>query len=138
VPEAKTQKTKASVSEFLKAIPDDRRRRDAKTVAGLMKEVTKAKPAMWGSSIVGFGSYKLTYANGRVADWPVVAFSPRKAALVLYILRGFDEYDDLAAKVGKLKRTNGCLYVKSMDDIDATALKTLIKKSVANIRAKES
>jgi len=137
VAEPKTQKTKASVSQFLGAIENERRRRDAKSVASIMQAVTKSKPAMWGPSIVGFGSYSLKYASGRELDWPIVAFSPRKANLVLYVGRGFDDREALLAKLGKHKCAGGCIYLNSLDDVHLPTLETLIKKSVAHTRAKE-
>lgn len=125
--DAKTKRTTESVSAFLNNVPDEQRRRDAKTVVKLMEEVTKMKPAMWGTSIVGFGS----------GDWPIVGLSPRKENLVLYIMPNFDERAALLAKLGKHKTGKTCVYVRSMDDIDVPTLKMLIKKSIAHTGAKE-
>ena len=97
----KTQKTKASVSAFLNAIEDDQQRKDAKTIAKIMKEVTGTVPAMWGSSIVGFGSYHYKGASGREGDWLRTGFSPRKQNLSVYIMDGFESYGPLLKKLGK-------------------------------------
>jgi hypothetical protein len=137
VAEAKTKPTAQSVAAFLKGIPDDARRRDAKTVAALMEEITKAKPTMWGANIVGFGSSPYKYASGREGDWPIAAFSPRKQSLVVYLMPGFTEQTALLEKLGKHKTGKSCLYINSLDDVHVPTLKTLIKKSLAYTRAKE-
>ena len=132
----KTQKNKASVAQFLNAIDDPGKRRDAKAVAKLMKEITGEKPAMWGTSIVGYGSYHYTYASGQSGDWPLTGFSPRKRELTLYITDGFGGYTSLMKKLGKYKTGKSCLYLKSLDDIDLDVLRTLITKSVAHMKKK--
>ena len=113
----KTQRTAASVKMFLDKVPDERRRKDARTVSALMADVTGEKPAMWGPSIVGFGSYHYKYASGQEGDWPIVGFSPRKDSLTVYIMPGFAEYSELLAKLGKHKTGRSCLYIKSLDDV---------------------
>jgi hypothetical protein len=132
--EPKTQKTQASVKAFLDAVPDERRRRDAKAVDALMREVSGEKPALWGPSIVGYGSYTLRYANGSTADWPLIGFSPRKAALVLYIMPGFDGYEALMQRLGKHTTGKSCLYLKSLADVDLAVLRELVAESVAHMR----
>lgn len=134
--ELKTKKTDASVAAFIRAIPDARVRADCKAVAALMEMVTKAKPKMWGTSIVGFGTYHYTYASGREGDWPICAFSPRKAALTLYIMAGFEKYDALMAKLGTFKTGKSCLYLKRLADVDARVLEALVKESVAYMKRK--
>jgi hypothetical protein len=128
--EPKTRPTKESVPRFLRALPDERHRRDAIALAQLMEGITKAKPEMWGSSIVGFGRYRLTYANGRHAEWPLVAFSPRKRELTIYLEQGFTRERQLLRKVGKHKTSKVCLYIKSLEDVDMPTLKALIRKSI--------
>lgn len=130
----KTTKTGASVAAFLAAIPDAGRRADCKAVAKLMENVTSCRPAMWGTSIVGFGSYRCTYAGGRTADWPLCGFSPRKAALTLYIMGGFEKHDALLARLGTFKGSKACLYLKRLADVDAAVLEALVKASVAHVR----
>jgi len=126
----KTVENKASVAGFLKSIDDPQRRKDAETVAALMGAVSKAKPSMWGSSIVGFGKQRYKYASGREGDWFTAGFSPRKDSLTLYLIGGFEKNKDLMDKLGKYKTGKCCLYIKSLDDVDQKVLKQLIARSV--------
>ncbi len=128
--ELKTKETDASVEVFLDSIEDKQRREDCKAVAQLMQQVTKEKPKMWGSSIVGFGQYHYKYASGHEGNAALTGFSPRKQALTLYIMGGFDTYNDLMSKLGTYKIGKACLYVKRLADIDQKVLKELIKQSV--------
>ena len=130
----KTRKTKASVKEFLDKVSDERRKKDARTVSALMEEVTGEKPAMWGASIVGFGSYHYKYDSGQEGDWPLVGFAPRKDSLTLYIMPGFKEYSGLLEKLGKYKTGVSCLYIKSLDDVHVPTLKTLVRQSVKHMK----
>ena len=129
-PEPKTQKTNASVEAFLNAIPNEQTRADCFEIAKMMKQSTKADPAMWGTSIVGFGEYMMTYANGSQLPWPIVGFSPRKQNLTLYIMAGFDRYDELLKKLGKFSTGKSCLYIKKLADVDKKVLKELVNESV--------
>lgn len=128
--ELKTQKTRASVTKFLNGVEDDRKRKDAKAVAKLMKAATGQAGAMWGESIVGFGSRTMTYANGKQSEWFQVGLAPRKSALVLYIMDGFTGYQALLKKLGKHKTGKACLYIKRLEDVDVTVLEQLIERSV--------
>lgn len=132
--ELKTRVTTASVAAFLGAIEDDERRADCKKVAALMKKVTGAPPRMWGTSIVGFGTYHYRYASGQEADWPLAAFSPRKGDLTLYILPGFTGYGGLMKKLGKYKTGKVCLYLKRLADVDLKVLEQLIRGSVRHTK----
>jgi hypothetical protein len=123
--ELKTQKTKASVKEFLSLVESADRRADAEAVCALMQEATGAKPVMWGTSIVGFGEYSYD-ARGKTATWPAVGFSPRKAALTVYIA-GLQTHQDTLKRLGKHTTGKGCLYIKKMSDVDTGALKELVK-----------
>ena len=125
--ELKTTKNSASVSAFVNQISDEQRRKDAKTILSMMREATKAKPAMWGSSIVGFGRLHYTYASGREGEWFQAGFAPRKDALTLYLMGGLPK--DLLEKLGKFKKGGGCLYVKKLADVDQRVLKQLIVRS---------
>jgi len=131
--ELKTNKTQASVTQFLNGVANDTRRKDAKTVLKLMKEITGAKPRMWGPSIIGFGDYHYKYATGREGDWFLTGFSPRKEALTLYIMAGFTKYDPLMKTLGKYKTGKSCLYIKNLEDVDQKVLKQLIKESVKHV-----
>jgi len=130
----KTKKNRASVQQFLGSVDNEKRRKDARTVLKLMQEITGEKPAMWGSSIVGFGSYHYRYESGREGDWMLTGFSPRKQALTLYIMSGFRRYEDLMSRLGKYKTGKSCLYVKNLEDIDLDVLRELIAESVAFMR----
>src|SRR5689334_8760581 len=128
--EIKTKKTTGSVEKFINAIEDESRRDDCFAVIEIMKSITKLEPAMWGSSIVGFGSYHYVYASGQEGDWPVTAFSPRKQNLTIYLKPGFSKSTDLLKKLGKCKTSKSCLYIKSLNDIHIPTLKQLIKDSL--------
>ena len=135
--EFKTQKTKASVKDFLDGLPDENRRKDALALCKLMTEVTKEQPAMWGPSIIGFGSHMLVYPSGREVDWPLLAFSPRKANTALYLsVDGYAEYADLMQTLGKHKLGKGCLYINELSDVDMTVLKALIKRSLKRSKSR--
>lgn len=136
--ENKTKKNHASVSEYLNAIGDDQKRKDAKTVAKIMKRVTGERPRMWGTSIVGYGDHHYTYANGRKGDWMLSGFSPRKQALTLYIMSGFSKYRSLLKKLGKHTTGKSCLYIKKLDDVDLEVLEQLIEQSVEAMKAKNA
>ncbi len=130
----KTKKTRASVTAFLNGIEDPDRRRDCKAIAALMQKATGEKPAMWGETIVGFGSYHYKYASGREGDWMLTGFSPRKQNLTLYIMAGFDRYDDLLKKLGRHTTGKSCLYIKRLDDVDRDVLEALVSASVEHMR----
>jgi len=125
----KTQKNDASVDAFLADVADDKRRQDAETVCRWMQDVTGEPPAMWGKAIIGFGSYRYTYASGREGEWFPVGLSPRKQALTVYLLDGFEDHKDLLADLGKHKIGKCCLYIKKLEDVDEDALKKLIQLS---------
>ena len=133
--EMKTKKTKASVSAFLDSVEDPQKRKDAKTIAKIMKAASGAAPAMWGDSIVGFGSYHYKYASGREGDWFLTGFAPRKQNLTLYVMDGFKEYRPLLKKLGKHKTGRACLYINKLDDVDLDVLRELITRSVQSKKA---
>jgi hypothetical protein len=133
--ELKTQKTTASVAQFLNAIPDDGQRKDSKALAKLMAGITGEKPKMWGSSIVGFGDLHYRSASGREGDWFNVGFSPRKQNLTLYLaLVDIAGYDALLSRLGKHSTGKSCLYIKKLEDVDQAVLKELIEESLASVR----
>ena len=134
MPELKTQKTTASVAEFLGAIPDDVRQSDAKAVCKLLTRITGAKPAMWGKAIIGFGRRTLVYPNGRTLDWMAVGFSPRKANTVLYIHDG-PHRTQILARLGKHKTGKACLYINKLGDVDSKVLEELIERSVRHAKS---
>jgi hypothetical protein len=134
--ENKTKPTKLRVTAFINAITDPLRRADAKTLTKLMQSAFGEKPRMWGPSIIGFGSCHYKYESRREGDMPVIAFSPRKAATVLYGVIGSGEAKALLAKLGKHSTGKGCLYIKKLSDVDPHTLEALIVKSLAANRAK--
>lgn len=134
--EPKTKPTKQSVAAFLTKVADATKREDAKTLIAMMKDATKQEPVMWGTSIIGFGTYRYKYASGREGDWPIVGLSPRKQNLTVYIMPGFDEFEDLLAKLGKHSTGSSCLYIKRLADIDVPTLKKIVVKSVAKMKKK--
>ncbi|HYW73556.1 MAG TPA: DUF1801 domain-containing protein [Pyrinomonadaceae bacterium] len=127
--EAKTKPTKQTVSDFISKLPDQQTRDDCAVIAGLMEEVTKQKGVMWGTSIAGYGLTTIKYAGGREDDWPLIAFSPRKSSLTLYISASAPDKKDLLAKLGKHKVSGSCLHIKRLSDVDVPTLKKLIKLS---------
>ena len=131
--ELKTQKNDASVEDFLNGVSDERKRKDSFAILDLMRDVTGDEPAMWGSSIIGFGSYRYKYASGREGEWFLTGFSPRKQNLTLYIMSGFGNYDTLLSELGKYKTGKSCLYINKLDDVDLATLRDLIGQSVAHM-----
>jgi hypothetical protein len=136
--ENKTKPTTTSVPAFLDACSDEVRRADAKALMEVMQRITGEKPTMWGPSIIGFGSYHYTYESGREGDMPIVGFSPRKGANVLYGTTGFGGAEALLAKLGKHTTGKGCLYIKRLADVDMKVLETLVKKAVAATKAQHA
>ncbi len=128
--ELKTKKNEASVDDFLNGIQDEQTRADCFEIVKIMKQATKAKPKMWGASIVGFGEYRYKYASGREGDWMLTGFSPRKQNITLYIMAGFDRYEPLLKKLGKYSTGKSCLYIKKLADVDKKVLKELVTESV--------
>jgi len=136
--ELKTKPTSQSVEKFLKAIDDKQRREDCLTILKLMKQITKAKPKMWGTSIIGFGNYHYKSQSGREGDWFITGFSPRKQNLTLYLMAGFGNFGDLLKKLGKHKTGKGCLYINKLEDVDLPTLKKLIQESVKRMSKKQA
>jgi len=132
----KTKPTQLSVAAYIDAIADETKRADAKVLVKLMQSATGEKAALWGPSIIGFGSYHYKYDSGREGDMPLIGFSPRKAATVLYLMLGTGNYAKQLAKLGKHSTGKGCLYIKQLTDVDQRALAELIAKCVAGMRAK--
>jgi hypothetical protein len=134
VAENKTRPTRASVTDFLKSVDDPRRRVDARKVAAMMRKATGKRAKMWGSSIVGFGTYHYKYDSGREGDFMVTGFSPRKQALTVYIMPGFERFDALMKKLGKYQTGKSCLYIKRLSDVEEDVLEELINESVKFMR----
>lgn len=132
----KTVPTAASVQDFIAAVDDAGRRSDCLSLIRLMEAATGEQACLWGSAIVGFGTYEYALANGGTGRAPVLGFSPRKNDLTLYITPGFDNYQPLLARLGKHKTSKVCLYLKRLADVDAAVLKELLGSSVADMAPK--
>lgn len=128
--ELKTKPTDASVAAYIAAMPDARLRGDLETLLRLLSRVTKAEPRMWGEGMVGFGTYHYTYASGREGDWFVTGFAARKTNLTIYLMCGFEPLEAHLSKLGKHKIGKGCLYVKSLADIDLKVLEAMLRTCV--------
>jgi hypothetical protein len=128
--ENKTQKTKASVTEFINNIADETRRKDCQTVLKMMKDATGETPRMWGPSIVGFGDFRYKYDSGRGGDWFLAGFSPRKDSVTLYLVPSLDGHAARLQQLGKFKTGKSCLYIKRLSDVDPAVLKELIADGV--------
>lgn len=135
--ELKTKATKASVAKFLNGIADEQVRKDAKAVAALMRKSTGGAPKMWGTNIVGFGSYRYQYSTGRQGDWFLVGFAPRKTNLTLYLVGGFKSQPELMKKLGKHKVAGSCLHIKTLEDVHVPTLQKLINASIAILKKRE-
>lgn len=132
--ELKTKPTKQSVAAFLKGITPPERRRDCQTVLRIMQKATGEKPRMWGTSIVGFGSYHYKYASGREGDWFVMGFSPRKQDLTLYLMPNLGRLVPMLKKLGTHKAGGSCLYLHSLADVDLAVLIRMIEQTVLDMR----
>jgi hypothetical protein len=132
----KTVETRASVKAFIDAVDDERKRRDSRELAAMMSDITGSEPKMWGSSMVGFGHYHYKYASGREGDFFLTGFSPRKTALAVYIMTGFDDCAEQLARLGPYKTGKSCLYLKNLDAIDRDVLEEIVRDSVKVMRSR--
>ena len=125
-----------SVEDFLNSVEDVKKQEDSFRILKLMREITGEEPKMWGNSIIGFGSYHYKYDSGREGDWFQTGFSPRKQNMTLYIMTGFDRYEELLAKLGKYKTGKSCLYIKRLSDVDVDVLEEIIRKGLTIMAVK--
>ena len=132
----KTQPTRASVAAFLAGIDDPEKRRAAKRIGAMMRRATGKRATLWGSSIVGYGRYRYRYDSGRSGEFMVTGYSPRKQAMTVYIMPGFDAYAGFLGRLGKHKVSKSCLYIRRLSDVDEDVLEELITKSVEDMRAR--
>lgn len=130
----KTTETENSVDVYLRAIPDEKKRNDCAIIIDLIHKETGLKPKMWGTGIVGFGSYHYKYESGHEGDAPLVGLAARVNAITLYISTEFDERQELLAKFGKYKMSKACIYIKKIEDIDIEILRKMINNSVVYMR----
>jgi len=129
--ENKTKPTGASVGAYLAAIPNESRRKDCEALAKLMSRATKEKPKMWGPSIVGFGSYHYKYDSGREGDSCLTGFSSRKGDIAVYVVKSFPGREKLLSKLGKHKTGGGCLYIRTLADVDLEVLEQVVAGAAA-------
>ena len=126
----KTVETEASVENFINSVDSEQKRRDSWDLIAMMQEITSCQPKMWGTSLVGFGSYHYKYDSGREGDMLVTGFSPRKTAMTLYVMPGFEEFEEQLAKLGPYKTGKSCLYLKNLAVVDREVLKEIISTSI--------
>ena len=134
--EAKTQRNDADVDAFIEGVENQRRREDCRVVVDMLRRVSGLEPEMWGDNIIGFGSYDYVYASGHSGSWPRIGCSPRKQSMTLYIMPGFDRYEELLSRLGKHRTGSSCLYVNKLADVDLEVLEELAVASLAHMDAK--
>ena len=130
----KTTENENSVTDFINAVPDERKRKDSLHLVKLFEQQTGLKAKMWGPAIIGFGSCHYKYESGREGDMPLAGFSPRKNSITLYLETRFPEREMLLKSFGKHKTSKACIYVNKLDDVDEEVLKQLIEKSVVHAK----
>lgn len=135
--EAKTKPTMTSVAAFLKGVQPDARREECETLVGLMKKITKAEPRIWGTGLVGFGTYHYKYASGREGDWPLAGFAARKTNLTVYVMDGVEPHAELMAKLGTFTTGKACLYMKKLSDVNLGVLEKIVARSVKAVKARD-
>ncbi len=133
--ELKTKQNNASVKEFIDSIEDGQKRKDCKEIAKMMRKATGKTPKMWGDSMVGYDKYDYTNRSGG-GTWFRTGFSPRKQAITLYVMDGFEKRPKLMKKLGKHKTGKSCLYIKRLEDVDKEVLNELIVESVKHFEKK--
>ena len=134
--ELKTKQTDVSVNEFiLNHVDSEQKKSDSFELIKIMQQLTGHLPKMWGPSMIGFGSYHYkSQRSTQEGDWPLIGFSPRKAALSLYVYAGLPEQDEMLSRLGKFKRGKGCLYVKKLSDVDLDVLGLIMRATVDHLR----
>jgi hypothetical protein len=133
---AKTIETIASVSDFVRKLTDEQRRKDAQSIIKIMKEQSGFEPKMWGPAIIGFGSYHYKYESGHEGDAPLVGFSPRKSEFAIYLTSQFDKREELLKQFGKHKSAKACIYFKKLEDINIDVFKKMITNSIKYYKVK--
>lgn len=133
----KTKPTGEDIQKFINSIEQEQKRNDCQALLNLMKKISGEQPEIWGGSMVGFGRYSYEGKSGRKGEWFTAGFAPRKQNISIYIMAGFDRYPELMANLGKFKTGVGCLYVKTLDDIDMDILATLVTESIAYMRLQD-
>ena len=132
--ELKTKPTGASVEDYLASIADPRRATEARQVTAMMGRVTGEPPRMWGASIIGFGEYRYQNSKGKDLCWFLTGLAPRKQALTVYVMPGFDPWPDLMERIGPHRLGKSCLYISRLEKVDFSVLEDLLARSVALMR----
>jgi hypothetical protein len=132
--ELKTKASGASVAAFLKSIADDQVREDCAVVADIMAKVTKATPKMWGSRMVGYGSYRYKYASGREGEWMLTAYAPGKGKFTVYVMPGYEGLPELRKKLGKHSGGMSCIHIRRLSDVHVPTLRKMITESVKHLK----
>ena len=131
--ELKTQRNDQNIERFLDSVEHPTRRQDSFEVLSLMREITGDQGSMWGDSIVGFGDFSYTNTTKKEYKWFKTGFSPRKQSMTLYIMDGFEAYDEILSRLGKHKTGKSCLYINNLEDVDLVVLRELVEASVAHM-----
>ena len=134
--ENKTKPTKSSVTAFLNKIQDKQLRDDCFALLEMMQKVSNSEPVMWGTAIIGFGTYHYVYESGREGDTVVIGFSPRKQNISIYLMGGLNKVEAELSKLGKFKTGGGCLYIKSLSDVNVGVLKKVFAKAYKEAQRK--
>jgi nucleoid DNA-binding protein len=132
----KTTENESSITDFINTVTDDIKRNDSLRLVKLIEETTLLKAKMWGTAIIGFGSYHYKYESGREGDAPLVGFSPRKEAIALYLSSQFKDRAELLTKFGKHKTGKACIYIKKLDDVNINVLQEMVSNSLNYIKKK--
>lgn len=134
----KTKQTSADVVEFIKSFADtEQKQKDSFELIKIMQEFTGYEPKMWGPTMIGFGQYHYKSERSRQeGDWPLVGFSPRKAAISLYVYTGMQEHEHLLKNLGKFKMGKACIYIKKLSDINIEELKKIMQASIDYLHKK--
>ncbi len=128
---AKTQPTENSVADFIESLDHEQRKQDSRLLLKIFDEITGEPAVLWGSAIIGYGSYHYTYASGREGDWMKTGFSPRKSSMSIYLMNGYDDYQQELKQLGKHSVGKSCLVVKNLEDIDLDILRKMLTDSYA-------
>lgn len=134
--ENKTKPTTTTVRAFLNRIENPQLRHDCNSIIEIMEAISKLKPVMWGSSIIGFGTRHYVYDSGREGDTMIVGFSPRKQNISLYLAGGLEPLEGELSRLGKHETGKGCLYIKSLKDVDVAVLKKILTKAFNSVKRK--
>lgn len=136
--EIKTKQTDVNVADFVMSFADtEQKQKDSFELIKLMQDFTGFEPKMWGPSIIGFGKYHYKSERSKQeGDWPLIGFSPRKAAISLYVYTNTEKNQALVKALGKIKMGKGCIYVKKLSDINTPVLKKMMAETIKYLQKK--